>query len=304
MAQPVIITCAVTGSPPTVGKHPAIPVTPEEIANASLEAARAGAAVAHIHVRDPKTGVPSTGLELYREVVERIRASDTDVIVNLTTGPGGRFVPGKEDLRVAGPGTTLASAETRVRHVMELRPEMCSLDFNTMAQTGHVTINWPDVLIEMANMIRDAGSKPELEVFDTGDIRIAKELIEAGHIDKPALFQICLGIKYGAGATPEDMMHMRNLLPAGSNWAAFGISRFEFPMVAQAFLLGGNVRVGLEDNLYLERGVMTPGNGALVERAVKIIGCLGGRPATPAETREMLGLKKHPLRTAKKVAAE
>jgi uncharacterized protein (DUF849 family) len=304
MTRPVIITCAVTGSPPTVGKHPAIPVTPEQIATASIDAAKAGASVAHIHVRDPKTGAPSMALELYREVVERVRASDTDVVVNLTTGPGGRFVLGKEDLRVAGPGTTLAGAEARVRHVLELRPELCSLDFNTMAQTAHVTINWPAELIKMANMIRDAGTKPELEVFDTGDVRIAAELIEAGHIDRPALFQVCLGIKYGADSTPEDMMHMRDKLPPGSHWAAFGISRFEFPMVAQAYLLGGNVRVGLEDNLYLERGVFTPDNAALVERAVKIVELLGGRPATPAETREMLGLKKHPLRPAKRAAAE
>ncbi|MSO93703.1 MAG: 3-keto-5-aminohexanoate cleavage protein [Rhodospirillales bacterium] len=302
--QPTIITCAVTGSPPTVGKHPAIPVTPEQIATACIESAKAGAAVAHIHVRDVQTGKPSMDLALYREVVERVRASATDVIVNLTTGPGGRFVPGKEDLKVAGPGTTLASAERRVQHVVDLRPEICSLDFNTMNQSGHVTINWPEVLIKMSNLVREAGTKPELEVFDSGDVRITKELIEAGHIDKPALYQICLGIKYGADQTPEAMRYMRDLLPEGSHWAGFGISRMEFPMVAQAFLLGGNVRVGLEDNIYISRGVFTRDNAQLVERAANMVNWLGGRVATPSEAREILGLKKLAPRAVRSSAAE
>ena len=303
MSNPTVITCAVTGSPPTVGKHPAIPVTPKEIARACIDAAKAGAAVTHIHVRDPETGKPSTELALYREVVERVRASHVDVCVNLTCGPGGRYVPSPDDLSVAAPGTTLTTAERRVQHVIELRPEVCSLDFNTMMQSEFIMINWPQQLARMANLIRDAGTKPELEVFDTGDIRIARELIEGGDIDTPALFQICLGIKYGADATIASMMHMRSLLPDGSHWAGFGISRMEFPMVGQAFLLGGNVRVGLEDNLYLARGVFTPGNAELVERAVTIIESLDGRVATPAEAREILKLKKQaPLPSAKQAA--
>ena len=229
MSNPTVITCAVTGSPPTVGKHPAIPVTPKEIARACIDAAKAGAAVTHIHVRDPETGKPSTELALYREVVERVRASHVDVCVNLTCGPGGRYVPSPDDLSVAAPGTTLTTAERRVQHVIELRPEVCSLDFNTMMQSEFIMINWPQQLARMANLIRDAGTKPELEVFDTGDIRIARELIEGGDIDTPALFQICLGIKYGADATIASMMHMRSLLPDGSHWAGFGISRMEFP---------------------------------------------------------------------------
>ena len=304
MNGPTIITCAVTGSGLTVGKHPAIPVTPKEIAQACIDAASAGAAVTHIHVRDPATGMPSMEVALYREVVERVRDSAVDVCVNLTCGPGARYVPDPDDLRVAGPGTTLTTAERRVEHVVQLRPELCSLDFNTMLQPGHIMFAWPPMLARMANLVREAGTKPELEVFDTGDIRLATELIEGGDIDRPALFQLCLGIKYGADATPASMAHMRSLLPEGSHWASFGISRMEFPMVGQAFLLGGNVRVGLEDNLYLSRGVMTPGNAELVERAATIVESMGGSIATPAEAREILKLRKQAPLPADSRAAE
>jgi uncharacterized protein (DUF849 family) len=290
MPREVIVTCAVTGSADTVGKHPAIPVTPEEIANSAIGAAKAGAAIVHIHVRDPQTGKPSMALEHYREVVERIRGSGTDVIINLTTGPGGRYIPSPEKPSIGAPGTTLALPEERVRHVQELRPEICTLDLATMNMGEQVFMNVPAHLRAMAKLIREADVKPELEVFDLGHIRLAQRLIDDGVLTSPPMIQICLGIAYGAPATPEAMMAMRNLLPQPSVWASFGISRLQFPMVAQAVLLGGHVRVGLEDNLYLESGVYAPSNAALVERAVNIVTALGATPASPAAARKILNL--------------
>jgi len=292
MTRPVIITCAVTGGGDTVGKHPAIPVTPQQIAESAVGAAAAGAAIVHIHVRDPKTGKPSMDGLLYAEVAERIRASGSDVIVNLTTGAGGRFVPGAEDPRVGGAGTTLASPATRVAHIEALRPEVCSLDMGSMNFGANVFINTPDHLAEMARRIAAAGAKPELEVFEAGHIRLARHLIEQGVIAAPPLFQLCLGIPWGAPASPEAMTYMRSLLPEGAIWAGFGISSQQFPMVAQAVLLGGHVRVGLEDNLYLEKGVLAPSNAALVEKAATIVRLLGARPASPAEVRELLGTRR------------
>jgi uncharacterized protein (DUF849 family) len=293
MARPVIITCAVTGGADTVGKHPAIPVTPEEIATASIEAAKAGAAIAHIHVRDPKTGKGSMKLELYREVVERIRASGTDVVINLTTGAGARFNPSDNDPNVGGPGSTMATPENRVAHIQALKPEICSLDIATMNFGDYAFMNIPRHLAKMAEGIRQAGVKPELEVFDTGQVRLARKMIDDGTLDgtKP-LFQLCLGIPWGAPATTESMIFMKSLLPPGATWAGFGISSMEMPMVAQAVLLGGHARVGLEDNLYLERGKLAPNNAALVERAVAIVRALGEEPATPAQAREILGVAK------------
>ena len=252
MQRKVIISCAVTGSADSPTKNPAVPVTPGEIARSSIEAARAGAAVVHIHVRDPKTTRPSMDGALYREVVERIRASGCDVLINLTTGPGARFVPGAQDPLTPGPGTNLKPPQERVRHVVELRPDICSLDMGSFNMGGRVFVNTPEHLQTMAVAIRDAGVLPELEVFETGHLLLAKRMIETGHIRPPGMFQICLGIAWGQPATPEAMTYMRNLLPAASPWFAFGISLHQFPMVAQAVLLGGHVRVGLEDNLYLE----------------------------------------------------
>jgi uncharacterized protein (DUF849 family) len=292
MNRDVIITCAVTGSADTVGKHPAIPVTPEQIATAAIEAAAAGAAIVHIHVRDPQTGRPSMRLELYREVVEHIRASATDVLINLTTGPGGRFVPSDDNPAVGGPGTTMRSPAERVRHVQELRPDICTLDVATMAFGETVFMNTPAHLRAMAKMIREAGVIPELEVFDTGHIRLLRQLVEEGTLASPPMVQLCLGIPWGAPATPEAMMAMRAMLPQPCVWAGFGISREEFPMVAQAALLGGHVRVGLEDNLYIEPGVFAPSNAALVERAVRIITALGARPASADTARGILGIDK------------
>ncbi len=290
MQDKVIITCAVTGSGDTVGKHPAIPVTPEEIARAAIEAGEAGAAIAHIHVRDPKTGKPSRDVELFREVVERIRASDSDIVINLSCGAGGRYDPHPDDPRLHGPGSTMAQPVDRVRHVTELKPEICSLDVATMNMGEVAFVHVPRHLREMATLMRAAGAKPELEVFDTGHVRLARHLVDQGFIDRPPLFQIVLGVAWGAPQTPETMMHMKTLLPEGAHWAAFGISRMEYPMAAQAILLGGHIRVGLEDNLYVERGVFGT-NAQLVEKATRLVRLLGADVATPAEARAILGLR-------------
>jgi uncharacterized protein (DUF849 family) len=290
MSRDVIISCALTGAADTVGKHPAIPVTPEQIATSAIGAAKAGAAIVHIHVRDPATGKPSRELAHYREVVDRIRNSGVDVIINLTTGPGAAYFPGADNPAVGGPGTTLSNPEVRVRHIQELRPEICTLDIATLSMGDRTFMNTPPHLRVMGRLIREAGVLPELEVFDTGHVRLARKLIDEGVLAAPPMIQLCLGIAYGAPATPEAMIMMRNMLPQPCVWAAFGISLHQFPMVAQAVILGGHVRVGLEDNLYLERGVFAPTNAALVERAVTIVSALGERPATPAKAREILGL--------------
>jgi len=290
MNRKVIISCAVTGSADSPGKNPAVPVTPQQIAESCVDAAKAGAAVVHIHVRDPKTTKPSMELAHYREVVERIRASGTDVLINLTTGPGARFEHDREDPSKMGAASTLRGPEDRVRHVKELRPDICSLDMGSLNMGNRVFINTPDHLQKMAVAIREAGVLPELEVFETGHLLLAKKFIEQGHVKGPGMFQICLGISWGQPATPEAMTYMRNLLPPGSPWFAFGISLYQFPMVAQTVLLGGHVRVGLEDNLYLARGKLAPSNAALVEKAGRIIEELGDHVATPNEAREILSL--------------
>ena len=294
MEKRTILTCAVTGNLVTREQNPALPVTPEEIATASLEAAEAGAAVVHIHVRDPQTARPSMELDHYREVVTRIRAVRPDLVINLTTGPGGRFAPSDDDPSVAGPGTTLVRPERRVEHVAALRPDICSLDLNTMFFGSAVVMNTPRNIRIMAEIIRKAGVMPELEVFDSGDIQLAHQLLKEGVLATPALFQIVLGVRYGFTATPETLAYAQRLLPPGCHWAAFGIGRMAFPMVAQAFLLGGHVRVGLEDNVYLEKGVLAPSNAALVTKAAEIVRLLGGSLATPDEARAILGLPDAP----------
>jgi 3-dehydrocarnitine:acetyl-CoA trimethylamine transferase len=290
MQRKVMISCAVTGSADTPGRNPAVPVTPKQIAQSAIEAATAGAAIAHIHVRDPTTARPSMEAALYREVVERIRNSGCDVLINLTTGPGARFIPGTDDPQKPGAGTTLKLPGERVRHVMELKPEICSLDMGSMNMGPQVFINTPSHLELMASAIREAGVLPELEVFETGHLLLAKRMIESGHIKPPGMFQICLGISWGQPATPEAMSYMRSLLPQNSPWFAFGISLHQFPMVAQAVLLGGHPRVGLEDNIYLEKGKLAPSNAALVEKAVKIVEVLGDVVASPSDARQILGL--------------
>jgi uncharacterized protein (DUF849 family) len=288
MQRKVMISCAVTGSADTPGRNPAVPVTPQQIAQSAVDAAKAGAAIVHIHVRDPKTTRPSMDKALYGEVVERIRASGIDMLINLTTGPGARFMPGDDDPLRPGPATNMKPPAQRVEHVMELRPDICSLDMGSMNMGGYVFVNTQSHLEAMAVAIRDAGVIPELEVFEAGHLLLARRMIETGHIKPPGMFQICLGIAWGQPATPEAMHYMRSMLPPASPWFAFGISLYQFPMVAQAVLLGGHVRVGLEDNIYLGKGQLAPSNAALVEKAAAIIEILGDHVATPAEARRML----------------
>ena len=290
MQRKVMISCAVTGSADTPGRNAAVPVTPAQIATSAIDAAKAGATIVHIHVRDPKTTKPSMDGALYREVVERIKASGIDVLINLTTGPGARFVPGDDDPLKAGPGTSLKRPDERVRHVVELKPDICSLDMGSLNMGDRVFVNTPTHLQTMAKAIHDCGVLPELEVFETGHLLLAKRFLENGFIKPPGLFQICLGISWGQPATPEAMTYMRNLLPVGCTWFAFGISLHQFPMVAQTVLLGGHPRVGLEDNIYIEKGKLAPSNAALVEKAVRIVEILGDEIATPTEARRMLGL--------------
>ena len=292
MNTEVIVTCAVTGAGDTVGKHPAIPVTPRQIADAAIEAAKAGAAVVHIHVRDPATGKGSRDPKLYREVVERLRASNTDVVINLTAGMGGDFEVGAKDPKVPGPNTDLVGPLERLVHVEELLPEICTLDCGTLnfGDGNMIFVSTPTYLRAGAKRIQELGVKPELEVFDTGHLWFTKQLLKEGLLDQQPLFQICLGIPWGAPADTTTMKAMVDSLPDGAIWAGFGIGRLQMPMVAQAVLLDGNVRVGLEDNLYLEKGVHAS-NGQLVERAIKIIELMGGRAVTPAEARKKLGLK-------------
>lgn len=293
MNTDVIISCAVTGAGDTADRNPAVPVTPKQIADACIEAANAGAAIVHIHVRDPETGQGSRDPNLYREVVEQIRGTDIDVILNLTSGMGGDFVPGEDDPAVGGPGTDLIGPLERIVHVEELRPDICSVDCGSMNYGyGHeVYINTTANLEIILARCKELEVKPELEVFDLGHIRCAEYLIDQGFIDNPPMFQVCLGLVWGAGGDTESMLAMRNALPAGSNWFGFGVGRMEMPMVAQAMMLGGHVRVGLEDNLYLSRGNLAS-NGQLVEKAVRIVTELGGRVLGPDEARDVLKLPR------------
>ena len=289
MAQEVIVTCAVTGGHQNHGKHPDYPITPAQIADTCLEARAAGAAIVHVHVRDPETGTPRGNVELYREVVERLRDSGSDVLINLTTGFGGRYSPSDDDPSVSAPGMTFWQPEKRVAHVEELRPDICSLDVGTFNFGANVFINTPNHLRRMATRIQAAGVKPEIEVFEPGHIIFAHELIKEGLVDAPPMFQLCLGIPYASPASGEAMTFLKSLLPEGTKWSAFGISRQQMPMVAKAVELGGNVRVGLEDNLYIAKGEFAT-NGKLVEMAAGIIRGQGAEPVEPARAREILGL--------------
>ena len=291
MNTEVFITCAVTGVGATTDRSELVPVTPVEIADAALEAARAGAAIVHIHVREPSTGGPSRDPALYREVVERIRASDVDVVLNLTAGMGGDLVLGGVDSPLPPnlEGTDMAGATERLEHVAELRPEICTLDCGTMnfAEGDYVMTNTPSMLREMARQIRELGVRPEIEVFDTGHLVFAKQLIEEGLVDEPAMLQLCMGIPYGAPDDPGTLLALVNQLPDDCVFSAFAIGRAQLPYVALAPIVGGNVRVGLEDNIWLERGVKAT-NGQLVERAVAILEAMNVRVLGPEETREKL----------------
>jgi uncharacterized protein (DUF849 family) len=290
LKQPVILTCAVTGGDDTAGRFQAVPVTPEQIAHAAIESCKAGAAIAHIHVRNPETGKPSMELALYREVVDRIRNSGSDVIINLTTGPGARFVPSDTETNQAQPGSNLRPPVERVQHIVALKPDICSLDMGTLNFGKGALINVPGHVETIAAAIRSAGVKPELEVFDTGHIALALDMIRRGLLDDKPLFQMVMGVPWGAPATTEVLAAMKSMLPQGAEWAAFGVGRSQFPMVAQALVLGGHIRVGLEDNLYIAKGELAPDNASLVRKAANIVDLIGSRLATPAEARAMLGI--------------
>jgi uncharacterized protein (DUF849 family) len=295
MTRKVILTCAVTGNAPFNPKHPAMPITPSQIAEACMEAAQAGASVVHIHVRDPKTGAGSRDPALFKEVVDRVRSSKLDIVINLTCGLGALLLPDPDDESKALPGSDVIPVAERVKHLEQCLPDIASLDVTTgnqvEGQLEFVYLNTTRTLRAMAKRFQELNVKPELEVFGPGDILFANSMIDEGLVDGPPLYQMVLGVKWGAPATTETMLYLRSLLPPGALWAGFGIARDEMPMVAQAALLGGNVRVGLEDNLYLRKGVFAT-NGQLVERAATIIDHLGMSVATPAEAREMMGLVK------------
>jgi len=293
----VFITCAVTGAGDTTGSSDRVPVSPEEIAVSAIEAARAGAAVVHVHVRDPATGRGSRDVALYRDVVERVRAADVDAVVNLTAGMGGDLVLGGVDapLPIDADGTDMAGAEERLAHVAELRPEICTLDCGSMnfaAGGDYVMTNTPAMLRAMATRVQQLGVRPELEVFDSGHLVMVKDLIRDGLIDEPVLIQLCMGIPYGAPSDPLGFMALVNQLPGGAVFSAFSIGRMQLPYVALAAIAGGNARVGLEDNLYLSRGTLAT-NADLVGRAVTILEAMNVRILGPAEVRERLGLVRH-----------
>jgi uncharacterized protein (DUF849 family) len=289
----VFITCAVTGVGATTDRSELVPVTPDQIADAALEAARAGAAIVHIHVRNPETGGPSRDPALYREVVGRIRASDVDVVLNLTAGMGGDLVLGgvESPLPPNADGTDMAGATERLAHVAELRPEICTLDCGTMnfAEGDYVMTNTPSMLREMARQIRELDVRPEIEIFDTGHLVFAKQLVAEGLVDEPVMLQLCMGIPYGAPDDPGTLLALVNQLPPDCVFSAFAIGRTQLAYAALAPIVGGNVRVGLEDNIWLERGVKAT-NGQLVERAVSILRAMNVRVLGPEETREKLRL--------------
>lgn len=291
MRERVALTCAVTGAGDTVSKHPGVPVTPAQIAAACVEAAQAGASIVHVHVRDPATGKGAREPALFREVVARVRDSGTDIVLNLTAGMGGALNLHPDDPSVMIEGTDLATPEARVQHVVELLPEICTLDCGSMNFGHDAVVNRVRDLEKMAAIAQRLGVKPELEVFDLGQIEIARHLIAAGLVSGRPLFQLCMGIAWGAPATTEAMVAMKSALPPNADWAAFAISRMEFPWVAQAALLGGNCRVGLEDNLYLGKGQLAS-NGQLVEGALRTLDSIGVAVMSPAETRDYLSLRK------------
>jgi uncharacterized protein (DUF849 family) len=295
MNYEVFITAAVTGSGDTAGKSDKVPVTPKEIADAAIESAKAGAAIAHCHVRNPETGAPARDVALYREVVDRIRSADTDVVINLTAGMGGDLTLGnvEQPLPPSAEGTDMAGATERMEHVKELLPEICTLDCGTL-NFGHgdyIMTNTPSMLRAMGQQMTDLGVRPEIEAFDTGHLWFAKQLVEEGIIEDPVMVQLCMGIQWGAPNDMNTYMAMVNNIPEGWVWSAFSIGRMQMPYVSAAMLAGGNIRVGLEDNLYLDRGVLAT-NGQLVERAASIATSMGAKIIGPDEVRAKLKLTK------------
>ncbi|MEM7464186.1 MAG: 3-keto-5-aminohexanoate cleavage protein [Pseudomonadota bacterium] len=295
ITKDVFITCAVTGSGGTQERSPHVPRSPEQIADSAIAAARAGAAIVHCHVRDPETGAPSRRLDLYREVTDRIRQAEVDVVLNLTAGMGGDMVFGSTEapLPVNTTGTDMVGASERMAHIAECLPEICTLDCGTMnfAEADYVMTNTPGMLRAMGTMMTDLGVKPEIEAFDTGHLRFAIQLVKEGVITSQALVQLCMGVPWGAPDDLNTFMAMVNNVPSDWHWSAFSLGRHQMPYVAAAVLAGGNVRVGLEDNLFLEKGVLAT-NEQLVERAVGIIEGMGARVMGPEEVRAKLGLTK------------
>jgi 3-dehydrocarnitine:acetyl-CoA trimethylamine transferase len=286
----IFITSAVTGNLTTPDQTPHLPITPEEIADACLGAAEAGAAVVHIHVREPRTGKPSMELGYYRDVVERIRARNSQFILKITTGPGGRFVPSTDEPRIAAPGTTLMAPEKRVEHIAVLRPEICTIDLNTLNSGKEVVINTPGSARRMAKVMKDASVKPEVELFDSGDIALMHDLLNDRTLDSPVLCSLVMGVRYGFQPSPETVIYARNMLPPNAEFTAVGIGKSSFTTVAQSYLSGGHVRVGLEDPVYLSRGQLAPSNAAMVEKARRMVEDLGAQIATTREAREIIGL--------------
>ncbi len=291
MDRRTILTAAITGNHTTLQQHPGLPCTPKQIADEAIASARSGAAVVHLHVRY-EDGRPSMELGHYRDTVARIRDSGVDVLINLTTGPGQRYVPSDANPAVGGPGTTLVDPMRRVEHIIDLKPDLCSLDLNTMWSGTSAVINPPKYVARMAAAIVEAGTKPELEIFDTGDIHLARQMLDEGLLPPDPFFQIVCGVRYGFDASPQTLAYAISLLPRGAVYSAFGTGRMSFPFVAQSFLLGGHVRVGMEDAVMIRKGELTPGNAAMVQKAVRIVDELGGTIATPTEAREILGLSK------------
>jgi 3-dehydrocarnitine:acetyl-CoA trimethylamine transferase len=289
----VIITCALTGAGDTVGKSEHVPVTPEQIAESGIAAARAGAAIVHVHVRDPESGRGSREVALYREVVERIRDSGVDVVINTTAGMGGDLVLDPQEPTRILEGTDLVNGVERLVHVAEVQPDICTLDCGSLnfGEGSLVYVSTPDILRDGAKRIQELGVRVEMEIFDTGHLWFAQQLVEEGLIDAPAMFQLCMDIPYGAPADPALLMAMVNRLPEGSVWTSFALGRMQMPWVAQSVLLGGHVRVGLEDNLYLAKGVKAT-NAQLVERARTIVEAMGASVATPDDAREILRLRR------------
>ena len=294
MNHEVFITCAVTGAGSTQDRSPHVPRSPEEIARSAIDAAKAGAAVVHCHVRDPETGAPARKTELYREVTDRIRSADVDVVLNLTAGMGGDLKFGSPDEPLPlRDGTDMASAEERVAHIAECRPEICTLDCGTMnfAEADYVMTNTPGMLRAMGGQMTELGVTPEIEAFDTGHLWFSSALVDEGVLKAPALAQLCMGVPWGAPDDLNTFMAMVNNVPEGWTWSAFSLGRHQMAYVAASVLAGGNVRVGLEDNLWLEKGVLAT-NAQLVERAVRIIENMGARVIGPDEVRSKLGLTK------------
>ena len=288
----VFLTCALVGNFTTRAHNPNLPITPKEIADDALAAWQAGAAIVHIHVRDPETEQPSMDVALYREVVDRIRDTTDELIINLTTGNGGRFHPSEHDPLVPGPKTNFLAPERRVEHIIALKPDIATLDLNTMVFGGEVVINTPRNIRVMAQAIKEAGSRAEVELFDSGDIALMHDLMADGTIEQKPLCSIVMGVKYGFVPSPETLIYARSRLPQGAQWTGFGTGRWAFPMVALSAMSGGQVRIGMEDAAWLNKGEPAPSNAAMVEKARRMLDDLGYDLATAKDTREILSLNR------------